>query len=130
MQGEVAGDFCGFLAGFFNVGALEGGRWVFVHVQEIIPAQVFVTFSVVGVYTGGLDGGVYLAVLRVFCIDGEIASEIIELTIQPAVTQVGNLEHDKLVGAFGVELVGATGLVGERHVAEQQRQGGDRDFFQ
>src|SRR5690606_22594659 len=56
VQSEITAQYAFVGAGGFVAGALEGGFWVFAHVQEIRTAQVLVTLGMVGVHAGGVDG--------------------------------------------------------------------------
>src|SRR5690554_7463113 len=82
----------------------------------------------VGVDAGGVDGYRYRAVLRVFRVVGELAIEVVEAAVQPAVTQMRNLEGDELVRTLGIKRVGAAVIIrlsgsgnrSEEHTSELQ----------
>src|SRR5690606_22339830 len=116
-------------AGHFDLRALEGSGRELADIEEILATQVLVTLGMVTVDAGRLDGGRDAAVLRLFRIQHELTGEIIEATIQPAVAEVGNLEHDKLVLALLIELVDAARLAGHQRATEQQRKHADKEFL-
>ena len=103
VQGQFADE--GRLAGPGGLvgDPLEARLGVLGDIQEVGPAQVLVALGVVAVHAGGLDDHLDLGGRGVLLVVAEVAGEVVEAPVEPAIAQVLDAELDEGVGAFGVD---------------------------
>ncbi|MNP13436.1 hypothetical protein D3C76_1057180 [compost metagenome] len=129
MHGQVASHVSGFLASRLDAGGDELGLWVLLHIEEIFAGDVLVTLGVVGPQAGGFQVDSDLAGFRLGGIPAEGTIEILEGTVDEAVTQVADLPVNEGVLAFLVDLVVCChGLAGREQCGTERQSG--KSLFQ
>ncbi|MNT49330.1 hypothetical protein D3C72_1861750 [compost metagenome] len=129
MHGQVASHVSSLLAGRLDVGGDKLGLWVLSYIEEVFAGDVLVTLSVVGPQAGGFQINRDLAGFRLGRVPSEGTIEILEGTVNEAVTQVADLPVNEGMLAFLVDLVVCShGLAGRKQCGTERQSG--KSLFQ